>query len=34
MQNGKEGKGNVFSQENIFIALVASKFRYSIIMIT
>jgi hypothetical protein len=25
MQNGKVGKGDVFSQENIFIALFASK---------
>jgi hypothetical protein len=26
MQNGKVGKGDVFSQENVFISLVASKF--------
>jgi hypothetical protein len=26
MQNGKVGKGDVFSQQNIFIALVAQKF--------
>jgi hypothetical protein len=34
MQNGKVGKGDVFSQQNIFIALVAQKFWFSIIMIT
>jgi hypothetical protein len=33
MQNGKVGKGDIFSQENIFIALIAQKFQYSIITI-
>jgi hypothetical protein len=34
MQNGKVGKGDVFSQENVFIALIAQKFGYSVITIT
>jgi hypothetical protein len=34
MQNGKVGKGDVFSQENVFIALIAQNFWYSVITIT
>jgi hypothetical protein len=34
MQNGKVGEGDVFSEENVLIALFASKFRNSSTPIT